>query len=78
MALPADWFVGAFLTYPKAGAVAPHRTSTATEQSVAQTKFIPTSLSANFSASPVPIRIAPVCEVWAVSVKKSFGCGDKF
>jgi hypothetical protein len=31
-----------------------------------------------FSAPPVPIRIAPVCEVWAVSVKKGFGCGDKF
>jgi len=32
-----------------------------------------------FSASPVPLRIAPVVQgAWAGSVKKSFGCGDKF
>jgi hypothetical protein len=32
-----------------------------------------------FLASPVPLRTAPVVQgAWAVSVKKSFGCGDKF
>jgi hypothetical protein len=47
MDLPGDWFVVTFLTCAKAGVAVTHSVSTAAQQSVAQTKFIQASLSAN-------------------------------
>jgi hypothetical protein len=79
MDLPGDWFVVTFLTCAKAGAAVTHNVSTAAQQSVAQTKFIQASLSANiFSvASTAPDHVC-YPGAWPLSLKKSFGCGDKF
>jgi hypothetical protein len=80
--LPADWFAGFFTACANAGPATLHRVSTATQQITAWTKFTSTSLfSAVFISQGhrLPFRIVQVVqEAWAVSMKKSFGCGSKF